>query len=243
MTPAEYKTYIKNNPDKEEALVAAFIDTEIASVMERKGIDVSKLNPNEYAAVVSNLYTSTDQPKLLEKTADLTYFRGKAFPERTATKPEVQPDMSISSETANTNDQYIDQPGEIQDTVETEPPTLPTPKPERESVDVASATKEKSDKGFLETIKPFVPIYRHLNEGGMAKQMELFEDGGLKDEGGTVDPVSGNEVPPGSTQEEVRDDIPAQLSEGEFVIPADVVRHIGLGNLMQMRQEQSWASS
>ena len=71
----------------------------------------------------------------------------------------------------------------------------------------------------------------------MERQMELFEDGGLKDEGGTVDPVSGNEVPPGSTQEEVRDDIPAQLSEGEFVIPADVVRYIGLGNLMQMRQE------
>jgi hypothetical protein len=71
----------------------------------------------------------------------------------------------------------------------------------------------------------------------MERQMEMFEDGGLMDEGGTVDPVSGNEVPPGSTQEEVRDDIPAQLSEGEFVIPADVVRYIGLGNLMQMRQE------
>ena len=42
----------------------------------------------------------------------------------------------------------------------------------------------------------------------MAKQMELFEDGGLKDEGGTVDPVSGNDVPPGSTKAEVRDDIP-----------------------------------
>ena len=69
------------------------------------------------------------------------------------------------------------------------------------------------------------------------KQMEMFEDGGLKDEGGTVDPVSGNDVPPGSTQEEVRDDIPAQLSEGEFVFPADVVRFIGLNNLMQMRQQ------
>ena len=67
--------------------------------------------------------------------------------------------------------------------------------------------------------------------------MELFEDGGLKDEGGTVDPISGNDVPPGSTQEEVRDDIPAQLSEGEFVFPADVVRYIGLEKLMQMRQE------
>jgi len=37
-------------------------------------------------------------------------------------------------------------------------------------------------------------------------------------------------------QEEVRDDIPAQLSEGEFVFPADVVRFIGLERLMQMRQ-------
>ena len=78
----------------------------------------------------------------------------------------------------------------------------------------------------------------------MAKQMELFEpitrgfqEGGLKDEGGKTDPVSGNEVPPGSLRKEVRDDIPAQLSEGEFVFPADVVRYIGLETLMRMRQE------
>ena len=70
----------------------------------------------------------------------------------------------------------------------------------------------------------------------MAKQMEMFETGGLMDEGGTVDPVSGNDVPPGSNQEEVRDDIPAQLSEGEFVFPADVVRFIGLEKLMMIRQ-------
>ena len=71
----------------------------------------------------------------------------------------------------------------------------------------------------------------------MDKQMELFADGGLMDEGGMVDEVSGNEVPPGSTREEVRDDIPAQLSEGEFVFPADVVRYFGLEKLMEMRQE------
>jgi len=64
-----------------------------------------------------------------------------------------------------------------------------------------------------------------------------MENGGLKDEGGEIDPVSGNDVPPGSTKEEVRDDIPAQLSEGEFVFPADVVRYIGLENLMRIRQE------
>ena len=69
------------------------------------------------------------------------------------------------------------------------------------------------------------------------EQMKMFEEGGLQDEGGTVDPVSGNEVPTGSTQKEVRDDIPAQLSEGEFVFPADVVRYIGLENLMQLRQK------
>ena len=64
-----------------------------------------------------------------------------------------------------------------------------------------------------------------------------MNEGGLAEEGGSVDPISGNSVPPGSTKEEVRDDIPAQLSEGEFVFPADVVRYIGLEKLMMMRQE------
>lgn len=94
-------------------------------------------------------------------------------------------------------------------------------------------TEPMSKKG-KDSIKK---LRRYYNDGGIAKQMELFEDGGLMDEGGTTDPISGNDVPPGSTQEEVRDDIPAQLSEGEFVFPADVVRYIGLEKLMQMRQE------
>ena len=69
------------------------------------------------------------------------------------------------------------------------------------------------------------------------KQMELFEEGGLKDEGGMVDEVSGNEVPIGGTKEGVRDDIPANVSEGEFIMPADVVRYHGLDKMMQIRQE------
>lgn len=70
-----------------------------------------------------------------------------------------------------------------------------------------------------------------------SSQMNLFNEGGLKDEGGMVDEVSGNDVPVGSTRKEVRDDVPAMLSEGEFVFPADVVRYIGLEELMKMRQE------
>ena len=65
--------------------------------------------------------------------------------------------------------------------------------------------------------------------------MKNNAEGGFLDDGSTQDPVSGNEVPTGSLAEEVRDDIPAQLSEGEFVVPADVVRFIGLDKLMKMR--------
>jgi hypothetical protein len=52
-----------------------------------------------------------------------------------------------------------------------------------------------------------------------------------------VDPVSGNEVPPGSLPEEVRDDIPAQLSEGEYVVPADVLRFYGMKFFEDLRKE------
>ena len=61
--------------------------------------------------------------------------------------------------------------------------------------------------------------------------MELFE------EGGQVDPVSGNDVPLGSTEKEVRDDQPAMLSEGEMVVPADVVRYFGVEHFMKLRDE------
>ena len=65
----------------------------------------------------------------------------------------------------------------------------------------------------------------------------MFQDGGLNDQGGSKDPVSGNDVPSGSLKEEVRDDIDAKLSPGEFVFPADVVRFIGLEKLMLMRDK------
>ena len=64
-----------------------------------------------------------------------------------------------------------------------------------------------------------------------------YAEGGFLDDGAAVDSVSGNDVPAGSLQEEVRDDVPAQLSEGEFVVPADVVRFIGLDKLMKMRDQ------
>ena len=80
-------------------------------------------------------------------------------------------------------------------------------------------------------------------EGGavdmsLDRQMSFaFEEGGLRDDGMNQDPVSGNEVPSGSMAKEVRDDIPAQLSEGEYVVPADVVRYYGVKFFEDLRTE------
>ena len=61
--------------------------------------------------------------------------------------------------------------------------------------------------------------------------------GGLRTDGQKVDPVSGNEVPVGSNASEVRDDIPAQLSEGEYVVPADIVRYYGVKFFEDLRNQ------
>lgn len=100
------------------------------------------------------------------------------------------------------------------------------------------AKNAKAIEGYSGYNKGGVVTPMNFNKGGtpmLGKQMELFADGGLKDEGGSVDEVSGNDVPTGSLKEEVRDDIPAKLSEGEFVLPADVVRFYGLAHIMKMR--------
>ena len=104
---------------------------------------------------------------------------------------------------------------------------------------IDEATKKQIKKYVFRLNQKDPSDLRVYEEGGFVKDQtkKLLQEGGLNQEGGTIDPVSGNDVPVGSTQEEVRDDIPAQLSEGEFVFPADVVRFIGLDNLMKLRQE------
>lgn len=47
--------------------------------------------------------------------------------------------------------------------------------------------------------------------------------------------MEGNEIPFGSLEAEVADDVPVMLSEGEYVVPADVVRYWGLKHLEEMR--------
>ena len=74
----------------------------------------------------------------------------------------------------------------------------------------------------------------------MEDQMKFafMQQGGvLRDDGMNTDPVSGNEVPSGSMAKEVRDDIDAKLSEGEYVVPADVVRFHGVQKFEDLRNQ------
>ena len=77
-----------------------------------------------------------------------------------------------------------------------------------------------------------------FSEGGMAIEEQMAMNfGDVPDNTIGIDPVSGNEIPMGSTAENVRDDIPANLSEGEIVVPADVVNFHGVKLFEDLRAE------
>jgi len=105
----------------------------------------------------------------------------------------------------------------------------------------SAEVKKINDKAGVSDLPKLSDLGLKFNKGGavMEDQMEMafMNEGGIIDDDLDVDPVSGNEVPPGSLAEEVRDDIPAQLSEGEYVVPADVVRYYGVKFFEDLRDE------
>jgi len=66
---------------------------------------------------------------------------------------------------------------------------------------------------------------------------KMMEEGGLATDGMEVDPVSGNDIPVGSNAVDVRDDVDAKLSEGEYVVPADVVKYFGVSYFEKLRNK------
>ena len=77
-----------------------------------------------------------------------------------------------------------------------------------------------------------------FSEGGMALEEQMSMNfGDVPDNTIGQDPVSGNDIPLGSTAENVRDDIPSMLSEGEIVVPADVVNFHGVKLFEDLRAE------
>jgi hypothetical protein len=63
---------------------------------------------------------------------------------------------------------------------------------------------------------------------------KMYDEGGLATDGMDVDPVSGNDIPVGSNATDVRDDVDAKLSTGEYVVPADVVKYVGVAQLEKL---------
>ncbi|MCA6481193.1 MAG: hypothetical protein IM557_11390 [Chitinophagaceae bacterium] len=84
---------------------------------------------------------------------------------------------------------------------------------------------------------PNTPVEANQMLGG--KPMGFAEGGLMSEPVGVVEQADGEmeEVPPGSLPNEVKDDVPAFLSDGEFVLPADVVRWHGLKSILQLRSE------
>jgi hypothetical protein len=77
-----------------------------------------------------------------------------------------------------------------------------------------------------------------FNKGGMAMEEQMnMNFGDVPDNTIGQDPVSGNDIPLGASAENVRDDIPANLSEGEIVVAADVVNFHGVKLFEDLRAE------
>lgn len=78
-----------------------------------------------------------------------------------------------------------------------------------------------------------------LDEGEDTEDAPMFKEGGsVEREADFVkdDDEEPADPPPGATPEEVADDIPAYLSTGEYVLPANVVRYLGLERIVTMHK-------
>lgn len=60
--------------------------------------------------------------------------------------------------------------------------------------------------------------------------------GGMTDDGVDIEPTTGNEVPPGSLDDEVADDITIKVSGGEYIVPADVLQYYGMKFFEDLRK-------
>lgn len=98
------------------------------------------------------------------------------------------------------------------------------------------AREVSGERGFI-TDRDRGPRTRPNNKPAESEKGFFAKLFGYAEGGVVVDPVSGNEVPPGSMPHEVRDDIDAKLSEGEYVVPADVVRYFGVKFFEDLRSK------
>jgi hypothetical protein len=108
-------------------------------------------------------------------------------------------------------------------------PPLPTPRPGRTDTPPLPTPRPGRTEEAFSAVVDFVNTLKKAEGGSVEKKAEFIKKDD-DDDDDVPDP------PPGATPEEVADDIPAYLSTGEYVLPANVVRYIGLKNITGMHQ-------
>ena len=103
----------------------------------------------------------------------------------------------------------------------------------QEGLDMANKRYQRDDKK-ADTNEDGELSTREKEIADAVQKNELVE---MSCGGMMSDPVSGNPIPVGSSAENVRDDIEAMISEGEYVLPANVVKWHGLKHIMDMQAE------
>ena len=110
---------------------------------------------------------------------------------------------------------------------------------ENSSVNMLTPDAQKSF-GFASENSDTISTNQRYAEGGMVEEEQmnrLMEQGGMTDDGMSREPVTGNNIPPGALASEVRDDVDAKLSGGEYVVPADVLRYYGVRFFEDLRSQ------
>jgi hypothetical protein len=107
-------------------------------------------------------------------------------------------------------------------------PPLPTPRPDQTDTPPLPTPRPGRTEEAFSAVEDFVNTLKKAEGGSVEKEVEFVKED--DDDDDVPDP------PPGATPEEVADDIPAYLSTGEYVLPANVVRYIGLKNITGMHQ-------
>jgi hypothetical protein len=194
-----------------QAVKGAEVATVVGDRVYAKGVKYYKKSEAPEPLNASDGAELPSEVRYNEMNKGGTVQRGKV--EETVLDSSTQEELDTSSRTAAETDEIISTPAERVAREEMSSNRLPA----------SESAQPEEDRTKPELISMF--------HGGMAM--------GLMGPDNTVgtDPVSGNPIPIGSSAENVRDDIPAALSEGEFVVPNDVVRWFGLKRYMDMHQE------
>ena len=117
--------------------------------------------------------------------------------------------------------------------------------PERKVEPSQIASADTTIKEFMETLFTESPDAERLDDDDdepapveAEKVVTAKAGGSIEKEADFVkdDNEEPADPPPGATPEKVADDIPAYLSTGEYVLPANVVRYIGLQQIVAMHK-------